>query len=69
MRWNDSKSLGPFAYAFDEFDDRLRAVLTGRLEDWPDCSLERLGPSADAVTGAMARAKIEMAKTHLEIFT
>jgi hypothetical protein len=37
MRWNDPKSLGPFAYAFDEFDDRLRAILTDRLEAWPDC--------------------------------
>ncbi len=37
MRWNDPNSPDSFAYAFDEFDDRLGAVLTGRLEAWPDC--------------------------------
>jgi hypothetical protein len=37
MRWSDPNSPGPFAYAFDEFDDRLRAILTDRLEVWPDC--------------------------------
>lgn len=37
MRWNDQNSPNPFAYAFDEFDDRLRAVVAGRLKAWPDC--------------------------------
>ncbi len=37
MRWNDPNSPDPFAYAFEEFDDRLRAVVASRLEAWPDC--------------------------------
>ena len=37
MRWKAPNSPGPFAYAFDEFDDRLRAVIDGRLKVWPDC--------------------------------
>ncbi|WP_235524841.1 TniQ family protein [Caulobacter sp. Root1455] len=37
MRWNDPHSPGPFVYAFDELDDRLRAILTDRLQAWPGC--------------------------------
>ena len=37
MRWNAPNSPGPFAYVFDEFDDRSRAVVDGRLKAWPDC--------------------------------
>jgi hypothetical protein len=37
MGWNDPNGPDPFAYAFSEFDPRLRSVVASRLEAWPDC--------------------------------
>jgi hypothetical protein len=37
MDWDDPDLPGPFAFMFGEYDNRLRAIASRRLEAWPDC--------------------------------